>query len=238
MKKAASFIKGFILFLRPGIWLGFMQFPLEWISHILRLSRWIAAHPVRYRNDFYSPFRDYAKRYQLFQHLAQTEKLEAEAIDYIELGVSQGHSFQWWTQHNHHPDSRFYGFDTFEGLPEKWGQFEKGSMLAAVPVVKDSRHEFIKGLFQITLPTFLKKGELDNGKRKIVHLDADLFSSTLFALTSLHQFLKPNDILMFDEFNVPNHEFKAFMDYVDSYYVKYEVLAAANNYFQVAVKII
>jgi hypothetical protein len=68
-------------------------------------------------------------------------------------------------------------------------------------------------------------------------LDADLFSSTLYALTTLHPFIKKDDILIFDEFNVPTHEFKAFMDYVDSYYIQYEILAAVNNYFQVAIRI-
>lgn len=238
MKKAASFIKSFILFLRPGLWSGFLIGPLQWLGHVIRLSRWISNTPVHGLNDFYSPFRDYAKRYQMYQYLLDYEKLKDEPIDYLEFGVSAAHSFRWWVKNNLHPNSRFIGFDTFEGLPEKWGQFEKGSMSATIPIIEGSRHEFIKGLFQDTLPSFLKRGSLTDGKRKIIHLDADLFSSTLFALTSLHPSLKPGDILIFDEFNVPSHEFKAFMDYVDSFYVKYEVLAAVNNYFQVAVKVV
>jgi hypothetical protein len=111
-------------------------------------------------------------------------------------------------------------------------------MSAAIPQVDDSRHEFIKGLFQDTLPEFLSRGRLQKNKLNIIHLDADLFSSTLYALTSLHPYLKSGDILIFDEFNVPTHEFKAFMDYVDSYYVKYNVLAAVNNYFQIAIEIV
>jgi hypothetical protein len=238
MKKAASFIKSFMLFLRPGLWLGFLSFPLQWASNVLRLSRWIARHPVKGLSDFYSPFRDYAKRYKLYEELMNQEKLESITIDYLELGVSKGLSFKWWLAHNLSPESRFYGFDTFEGLPEKWGTFEKGSMAAGFPEVTDSRHEFIKGLFQDTLPAFLKNGKISNPKRRVIHLDADLFSSTLFALTTLHPFIQKGDILIFDEFNVPTHEFKAFMDYADSYYVKYEVLTAVNNYFQVAMKIV
>jgi hypothetical protein len=237
MKKGASFIKSFILFLRPGLWAGFLSSPLQWISNVLRLSRWIAQHPVKGLNDFYAPFRDYAKRYRLYEELLNQEKLENTSIDYVELGVSKGLSFKWWLAHNSNPESRFYGFDTFEGLPEKWGTFDKGSMAAGFPDVSDSRHEFVKGLFQATLPEFLKSGKISNPRRKIIHLDADLFSSTLFALTTLHPFIQKGDILIFDEFNVPTHEFKAFMDYVDSYYVKYEVLTAVNNYFQIAIKI-
>jgi O-methyltransferase len=237
MTKPATFIKSLILFLRPGSWGGFLINPLQWLSNIVRLSRWISNHPVKGMNDFFSPGRDYGKRYLMYENIIEQEKLDREPIDYLEFGVSAAHSFKWWVRNSAHPQSRFYGFDTFEGLPEKWGQFEKGSMSAAIPTLEGSRHEFIKGLFQETLPGFLQRRDISNNKRKIIHLDADLFSSTLFALTSLHPFLKQNDILIFDEFNVPNHEFKAFMDYVDSYYVKYEVLAAVNNYFQVVVKI-
>ena len=51
--------------------------------------------------------------------------------------------------------------------------------------------------------------------------------------------LKPNagDVIFFDEFNVPQHEFKAFTEWVNAFYVKYEVLGAVNNYYQIAVKI-
>jgi O-methyltransferase len=237
MKKAASFLKSLILFLRPGAWAGFLSHPLLWASCVLRLSRWISKNPVKGLTDFYSPFRDYAKRYQMYQHLLDTLSLANTPLQYVELGVSQGYSFQWWTKQNKHASSRFYGFDTFEGLPENWGLFEKGSMAANIPVVEGNRHEFLKGLFQETLPEFLASGKIQRDRFKIIHLDADLFSSTLYALTSLHPYLKSGDILMFDEFNVPTHEFRAFMDYVDSYYIKYEVLAAVNNYFQVAVRI-
>ncbi len=238
MKKATSFIKSFILYIRPGAWLGFMSGPLIWLAYLVRLSQWIARNPVKGLNDFYSPFRDYSKRYQLYQYLVGREYLREVAINYVELGVSTGLSFKWWVANNVHTESRFYGFDTFEGLPEKWGNFEKGAMSAAIPIIEGARHEFIKGLFQDTLPGFILRGRLLEAKRNIIHFDADLFSSTLYGLTQLHPYLKPGDILMFDEFNVPSHEFRAFNAYVDSHYVKYEVLAAVNNYFQIAVKLI
>ena len=237
MKKAASFLKSLIIFFRPGFWAGFLGHPLLWVSCVLRLSRWISNNPVVGLNDFYSPFRDYAKRYKLYQHLLDEYKLSSMAIDYVEFGVSQAMSFNWWVKNNSNPKSRFYGFDTFEGLPEDWGLFEKGSMAANIPAIEGNRHEFFKGLFQDTLPRFLSSDKIQKERFKIIHLDADLFSSTLYALTSLHPHLKSGDILIFDEFNVPTHEFRAFMDYVDSYYVKYDVLAAVNNYFQVALRL-
>ena len=109
-------------------------------------------------------------------------------------------------------------------------------MEGGIPQLADDRCIFIKGLFQNTLPNFLKS--FDNNKKLVVHLDADLFTSTLFVLTSLAPYLKPGDIIMFDEFNVPNHEFFAFDIFVKSYYINYEVLGGVNNYYQTAVKIV
>jgi hypothetical protein len=56
-------------------------------------------------------------------------------------------------------------------------------------------------------------------------------------LTTLAPFIKKGDILFFDEFNVPMHEFKAFTEWVSSFYIDYEVLGAVNNFYQVAIKI-
>lgn len=112
-----------------------------------------------------------------------------------------------------------------------------GSMSFGVPELNDQRHEFFKGLFQQTLFEFLDNNKLNPTHRRVIHLDADLFSSTLFVLTTLHRHIRKGDILIFDEFNVPNHEFFAFEQYVNAYYVKYEVIGAVNNYFQVAIRI-
>ena len=94
---------------------------------------------------------------------------------------------------------------------------------------------FFQGLFQKTVPEFLK--EFKSDKRIFLHLDADLYTSTLFALTMMAPYLKKGDIILFDEYNVPTHEFKAFDDFTRSYYVEYEPVAASNNYYQFAVKL-
>jgi hypothetical protein len=168
----------------------------------------------------------------------QKEGLEEKPINYLEFGVCKGDSFKWWMHKNSNPASHFYGFDTFEGLPEDWYVFKKGDMSAPLPVSKDTRTEFTKGLFQDTLFDFLKKHEFSNDVKKVIHMDADLFSSTLFVLTSLAGYLNDGDIIMFDEFNIPNHEFYAFRCFSDSYYIKTELIGAVNNYYQVAMKII
>ena len=201
------------------------------------LSKWRKAHPVKGYNDFYQKTWDYERRYKLYEAIAQSDSLFEEPIDYLEFGVAGGLSFKWWLEKNKNPESRFSGFDTFEGLPEKWGAFEKGSMAVALETlnITDTRAKFYKGLFQDTLIPFLE--QYDNKNKKLIHLDADLFSSTIFTLSQLYRFLKPGDILLFDEFAVPQHEFLAFKIFTESFYVDYDVIGAANNYLFVAVRI-
>lgn len=203
--------------------------------YLSRMSRFIDRLEKPRFDDFFTFRYDYDRRYQLYQHVIQSEKLDA--VDYLEFGVSQGHSLRWWLSRIPNPDSRFYGFDTFTGLPEKWGFFDKGRMAVDGNglSISDSRCTLIKGLFQETLGDFLK--QYDNRGRKIIHMDADIYSSTLFVLTSLAPFLRKDDVVLFDEFTVPLHEFKAFSEFVSSYYIHYEMIGAVNNYFQSAFKI-
>ena len=50
-------------------------------------------------------------------------------------------------------------------------------------------------------------------------------------------YFKKGDILLFDEFNVPLHEFKAFSEWVNSFYINYFVIGEVDNYYQIAIKI-
>lgn len=208
---------------------------LKFGGHLSGLSRWIATHQNLAFSDFPTKDFQYARRYELHEHVI-TKVLDTQAIDYLEFGVSKGASFRWWVDRMTDPDARFYGFDTFTGLPEAWGKFKAGDMGNGnePPVIpNDQRHTFYQGLFQATLPGFLKT--FDPSRRKVIHLDADIYSATLYVLTQIHPFLKAGDVLLFDEFNVPMHEYKAFTEWVAAFYVDYEVLGAVNNYYQVAI---
>lgn len=206
------------------------------LAYLARLSKWRKSIKAPEYNDFYTNHFISERREKLFDYILNKEHLDSE-IYYIEFGVAFGKSFKWWLSHNKNKNAKFFGFDTFDGLPEDWNLFKKGEMTTAgmMPLINDDRHEFLKGLFQDTLPKFLKNFKSD--KRILLHLDADLYSSTLFALTMMAPYLKKDDIILFDEYNVPTHEFKAFEDFRTSYYVDYEPIAASNNYYQFAVKL-
>lgn len=208
----------------------------SFLAHLADLSKWISKNKNKCTNDFYTKSFNYKKREDLYEQVITDFNLNSN-IDYLEFGVSKGLSFKWWINRIKNADARFYGFDTFTGLPESWGPFKKGDMGSGdhPPVINDSRYEFHQGLFQQTLLPFLSKYE--NDKRKVIHMDADLYSATLYVLTLITPILKSGDIIFFDEFTVPLHEFKAFTEWSSSFYIDYEVLGGVNNFYQIALMI-
>lgn len=206
------------------------------LVYLTQLSKWAHQQKKVEYNDFLSKW-DYLKRYPMYSWVIEKENLRGP-VNYLEFGVAAGHSFYWFMEQNTHADSRFHGFDTFEGLPEDWGPFKKGSFNNnnQLPVLRDGRGQFYRGLFQQTLPGFLQ--QFDNSKKNVIMMDADLWSATLYTLSSLAPYLKKGDIIFFDEFVVPTHEFKAFLDFTESYYINLELIAAANNYYFAAFKVV
>jgi O-methyltransferase len=187
-----------------------------------------------YLNLFFQ-FRTFAKklsvskqcgnREEYFAYLQQTV-LGGEPIDFLEFGVYKGESMKSWAQVNRHPESRLIGFDSFEGLPTDWtGECSKGHFSTGghLPEIDDPRVRFIKGWFQDSLPGFLCSFQPKN--RLVVHLDADLFTSTLYCLTMLDRYLKPGTLLLFDEFSSVTHEYRAFLAHTDSYLREFRPVA-------------
>ena len=74
-------------------------------------------------------------------------------IIYMEFGVWEGHSINYFAKKYKSKDSEFYGFDTFHGFPENCLDMSKGhySTAGAIPETDDIRIKFIKGLFQKSL---------------------------------------------------------------------------------------
>lgn len=206
------------------------------LGHLAQLSRFVHKHKKIAFTDFYTSKFVYKKREDLFRHVIETEQISD--VNYLEFGVSRGLSFKWWSEELKDPNARFIGFDTFTGLPEDWGPFKAGDMSNGnePPEMDDDRCTFHQGLFQQTLVPFL--ANFQNDKKKIIHMDADLYSATLYVLTLMTPYLKPGDIIFFDEFNVPMHEYKAFTEWANSFYIKYEVVGSVNNFYHTAVKII
>jgi O-methyltransferase len=237
MLKYVRTLKDFLVFSRVFLLVKPLSVFFKTVSNFSLLTSWISKtnrDKSLLINDFYVSGRNFDKRYKLYDAIGKSLKLETAKINYVEFGVASGNSFKWWLNFNKNTESCFSGFDTFEGLPESWGGYKKGDMSFTIPAITDKRSQFYKGLFQETLNKFLdEKGNLFSSSVTIVHLDADLFSSTIFVLTQLYRFLKKGDIILFDEFSVPNHEFLAYKIFTEAFGVKLKPVGAVNNFFQI-----
>lgn len=147
-----------------------------------------------------------------------------QPITYLEFGVWEGKSLAMWAELNRNPKSRFHGFDSFEGLPEASKTWGKAGLFAvdSMPRFEDERVGLWPGWFNTMLPKFLAAGIPT--RRLIVHIDCDLYSSTLYVLTMLDRLLVPGSIVLFDETVVADHEFRALLDWASAYGRNYAVI--------------
>ncbi len=114
--QAIRFLKTTFIRLRLHVIFSWMTPFLRQLLWMTQLSKWADEHKSISLNDFPSKW-DYQKRFGLYEKIIKKEELK-EPINYLEFGVASGASFNWWMTQNSHAASRFYGFDTFTGLPE------------------------------------------------------------------------------------------------------------------------
>jgi len=88
-----------------------------------------------------------------------------------------------------------FGFDSFEGLPEDWrAGFPAGMFACIEPMVRGA--EIVVGRFEDTLPGYVWPEKIG-----LVHLDADLYSSTRTVLDHLDKHLEVGTVVVFDEWH-------------------------------------
>ena len=154
---------------------------------------------------------------------------------FYEFGVWHGIRFKYFVR----TFKKGFGFDTFSGLPETWHHEEQGRYNSFGSVPKIDGGEFIVGKFADTLPNFFSESR---PKASIINFDADLYSSTLYALNYSKSVIDKNTILIFDEFfinkNWEQDEYKALNEFCSYHNYSYEVLAISYSTKQVAVKIL
>lgn len=144
---------------------------------------------------------------------------------FLEFGVLGGYSLRYLTECR--PDRRFYGFDTFKGIPENWGDFyPKGyGEQDHIPQIPGDVI-LVEGLFQDTLEPFLEE-HIESVS--FLHLDADLYSSTKYVLFTLADAgrLRSGTIIEFDEVfyqdsknTILNDEYRVYLEFIEKYDVK------------------
>lgn len=169
----------------------------------------------------------YAGHYALLRHVM---RLTPAAIA-LEFGVGSGESTRVIAERH-----KVVAFGSTEGLPEDWRpEFPKGSFAFPVPEIEGAT--IIEGWFEDTLPRF-DFGVLAE-RVGLIHLDADLYSSTATALHYATPCIRPGTILVFDEFHgyegCEEHEQRAWREYVEDTGVSYTVLGHSQQAWAVRI---
>jgi O-methyltransferase len=209
---------------------------LKWIFSKLSIDTYqrLLAHSIL-RNSFtsLSSCKTFNERKDLWDIVIKSYIGANNKLIYIEFGVHEGFSLNYFSKQNTNKESIFIGLDSFEGLPEDWGTIKKKGAFntdGKLPSIADVRVSFIKGWFQQTWTSLENKLlSIENFANLVVHYDADLYSSTLFALSKIDILKKPY-IAIFDEFT--GHETRALFDYCQAYDAKVEFLGKtiSNSY--------
>jgi predicted O-methyltransferase YrrM len=140
--------------------------------------------------------------------------------DWAEFGVWKGSTAEEMLKHM--PDTqKLYLFDSYEGLHRNWSGLPAGSFrLSEPPQFDDNRVVMVNGYFEDTVTDALQGKDLG-----FIHIDCDLYESTLDVLHSLPP-LKQGAIILFDEFvhnlgdKPVDDEYRAFMEWATT--SKYE----------------
>jgi hypothetical protein len=150
---------------------------------------------------------------------------------HAEFGVFKGESLNFFATANN--EIKWFGFDSFEGLPENWNGHGKTkahfSTLGKLPKVK-ANVTLVPGLFENTLPQWIRT---QNKNFAFVHLDADLYSSTKQVLTIADAYFPNNTLFLFDEYfgyvGWEQGEHKAWIEWLNLNQYSAECIAYAGN---------
>ena len=183
---------------------------------VMRLNRPAARIYYRFFHRFDSADRDLPKVIDKCLRAANDSGLADEG-DYFEFGVFKGYAF--WCAYKVATElgierMRFFGFDSFEGLPEVRGvddidnaPFYPGQFSWPLNRVKNelekrnvdwNRTFLVKGYFDSTL-TEETRSRFKMSKASVVLMDCDLYESTSIALEFLADMMMDGTILIMDD---------------------------------------
>jgi hypothetical protein len=127
----------------------------------------------------------------------------------MEFGVANGNSTRVLRNASARSKKQVFACDSFEGLQEKYENCEIGEFACEPPRIAGV--QIVKGFFDQSLTPELASRV---GRVSLASLDADLYSSTMCALTWLTPLLGTGSLLLFDEFlGEQESEKRAFEDW-------------------------
>jgi hypothetical protein len=156
----------------------------------------------------------------------------------LECGVYFGRSLQIIAARS---ESTVHGFDSFQGLPEAWNAHEgAGSLSTAgrIPEVADNVR-LHRGWFEDTLPGFFAA---QDQPIRLLHVDCDLYSSTMTVLDTAAPHLIPGSIVAFDDLlgypGFEAHELRVLEEFTARTGMRWEIVAACLLGREVAIRIL
>ena len=222
------------------------------VKNIKRMGKELATQDTwRYMQEQdLEDLEDCVTDYDLY-HWVTTTQLDTTLLKngvILEFGTATGRTlnqFAYWL-----PNQTIYGFDSWQGLSEQFNDLPAGHFAQQLPEVgvncrlvpgwfgarppQDS-----SGIAEYTAQTF---AATHKDPIVLLHLDADLYSSTQTVLDVFGSQIVPGTIILFNEYwNHPTwkkHEYRAWQEHCKIYGVKYEYIGYASDHQEVAVRII
>lgn len=179
----------------------------------------------------------------------------------LEFGTNNGGSLLYFWRHL--PNTMtLHGLDCFEGIPEPWDSLPKGAIkgfgypselwvdhaeqrpaveaaiasTGNIPQPPQANIRIHKGLFAHTLPPLLRDGVPDD--IRLIHFDADIYMGTRPVLDAICGQIGYRFYILFDELYSVNHEFKAWMEFVELFGIeKWRVIAISEDGVQALIEV-
>jgi len=179
----------------------------------------------------------------------------------LEFGTNNGGSLYYFAKHVP-PTMRLVGFDCFEGIPEPWDSLPRGAIkgygapielwsddqaakqrvieevqrTGQFPAPPQPNVAIEKGLFAESVPRLLSGGGPDD--IRLIHFDADIYMGTRPVLDSVCGNIRYRYLILFDELYSANHEFRAWMEFVEFYGVRdWRVVAITDDGVQALIEV-
>lgn len=208
----------------------------DMFKHLSRSPGWL---PLLESWDYLRSVRSKRTRFfgTKFELLAFALKKARSRGLVCEFGVRRGTSIRWIAGQVKGP---VHGFDSFEGLPDRWGDNPEGiyTTRGALPQVPDNV-KLHPGLFGKTLPGFLSEHD---AKLRFANIDCDIYGSTRKVFENVADRIRPGTVLVFDEylFNPTwrEDEHKAFLEAAQANGWQYEYIAFGPVSKQAAIRIL
>jgi hypothetical protein len=221
------------------------------VMNIRRVGRELATVDTwRYIEDKdLEDLKDCVTDYDLYEWVVNTQLDPTLTIGLVlEFGTATGRTlnqFAYWL-----PNKTIVGFDSWQGLPEKFNDLPAGHFAQSLPEVLPNC-QLVQGWFgerpksdQSSIAEFTAQEFAKVHKEPIalLHLDADLYSSTKTVLDAFSAHIVPGTVILFNEYwNHPTwkkHEYRAWQEHCKAHGIKYEYIGYASDHQEVAIRVL